>query len=113
VIGPYLELLALLVIAHLLADYPLQGDFLAKAKNHTAPIPGVPPLIALLSHAVIHAGFVWLVTGSAVLGLAELLLHAAIDRTKCAGLMSFTHDQWLHFLCKVVYVAILTLGDLP
>ena len=31
-----------LMVGHALADYPLQGDFLAKAKNRTAPIPGVP-----------------------------------------------------------------------
>ena len=29
-----LELFALMVFAHALADYPLQGDFLSKAKNH-------------------------------------------------------------------------------
>jgi hypothetical protein len=31
-----------LVAAHALCDYPLQGDFLARAKNRAAPIAGVP-----------------------------------------------------------------------
>lgn len=31
-----------LVAGHALADYPLQGDFLARAKNRTAPIAGFP-----------------------------------------------------------------------
>lgn len=35
-------LFAALVAGHALADYPLQGDFLARAKNRAAPIPGVP-----------------------------------------------------------------------
>jgi hypothetical protein len=109
-IGPYLELLALLVFAHLLADYPLQGDFLAKAKNHEAPIPGVPWQVALLSHAGIHAGLVWLITGSALLGLAELLLHAAIDHFKCSRRITFVHDQILHLLFKLLYVIVLYPG---
>ncbi|MFM1977463.1 MAG: hypothetical protein RL145_2309, partial [Pseudomonadota bacterium] len=37
-----LSLLYLLIVAHFICDYPLQGDFLSKAKNLTAPIPGVP-----------------------------------------------------------------------
>jgi hypothetical protein len=109
-INAYLELVALLVLAHLLADYPLQGDFLAKAKNHTAPIPGVPAGLALLSHAGIHAGFVWLITGSALMGAIELVLHAAIDHLKCAGKITFTQDQWLHFACKCGYASTLTFG---
>jgi hypothetical protein len=32
-----LETLALLIFAHFLADYPLQGDFLAKGKNRGPP----------------------------------------------------------------------------
>lgn len=31
---------ALMLAGHALADYPLQGDFLAKAKNRANPIPG-------------------------------------------------------------------------
>jgi hypothetical protein len=37
----YCQISPLLLVDHALADYPLQGDFLARAKNHTAPIPGI------------------------------------------------------------------------
>lgn len=47
-----------LLAGHALADYPLQGDFLSKAKNRTAPIPGVPWQQALGAHVVIHGAFV-------------------------------------------------------
>jgi hypothetical protein len=60
--SPVLLLIALLT-AHALADYPLQGDFLSKAKNRMAPIPGVPWRQALGAHAFIHAGAVALITG--------------------------------------------------
>lgn len=68
-----LTLFAALLIAHAVADYPLQGDFLAKAKNRFAPIPGVPWFQALGAHAAIHAGAVWILTGSPWLAAAELL----------------------------------------
>jgi hypothetical protein len=74
-----------LLVGHALADYPLQGEFLAKAKHHRNPIGGVPFYHALLAHAFIHAGAVVLVTGTLWLGLAELLAHVFIDYAKCAG----------------------------
>ena len=101
-----LELFALLLAAHALADYPLQGDFLAKAKNHTAPLPGVPWYQALMAHSAIHGGFVGLITGSLLLGLAEFALHCAIDRAKCAARIDFNTDQALHVACKGVWAAL-------
>lgn len=100
------ELFAALIIGHAIADYPLQGDFLAKAKNRTAPLPGVPWQQALAAHASIHAGAVWLITGSIWLGLAELMAHAIIDDAKCRGRLSFDTDQALHIACKVLWVVI-------
>lgn len=96
-----------LVAAHALCDYPLQGDFLARAKNRFAPLPGVPWYQALGSHAIIHGGGVALITGMPILGVAEALAHAAIDDAKCAGRIGFNADQALHVLCKVLWVAIL------
>jgi len=100
------EMFGLLVFCHALADYPLQGDFLAKAKNHTAPIPGVPWYQALLAHSAIHAGLVGLVTGSLFLAVAELVVHAWTDHAKCKGKIDFDEDQFTHILCKIVWVFI-------
>lgn len=99
-----MEMLMLLLAAHALADYPLQGDFLAKAKNRTAPIPGVPWWQALGAHAAIHAGMVLVITGSPLLACAEALAHFAIDDAKCRGRLTFNADQLLHVLCKVLWV---------
>lgn len=97
-------LLFQLIALHCLCDYPLQGDFLSKAKNHTAPIPGVSWLTALMSHACIHGGAVWLVTGSLLLASIEIGIHAFTDYQKCAGRISFNEDQTVHVLCKLAYV---------
>lgn len=99
-----------LIVGHAVCDYPLQGDFLAKAKNHKAPIPGVDWAIALAAHAAIHAGAVMLATGSLVLACAEYAAHVAIDWGKCQGFYGFRYDQGLHMLCKALWLVLLTKG---
>lgn len=97
-----------LVVAHALADYPLQGDFLSKAKNRAAPITGVPWWQALGAHALIHGGFVALITNSVLLGIFEVVAHFVIDDLKCRGKLTFNQDQFLHIGCKVVWVFLAT-----
>lgn len=101
-----IEMFGALLLAHALADYPLQGDFLSKAKNRTAPIPGVPWQQALGAHAVIHGGFVGAITGLWWLGVAEAVAHWLTDDAKCRGRISFNQDQAIHVACKVLWVAI-------
>lgn len=105
--GAAWQALLWMLIGHAIADYPLQGDWLSKAKNHTLHlVPGEAIWLgALLSHAAIHAGAVRLVTGSWLLAACEFAAHAAIDRTKCAGLLSYNRDQLAHVACKIVWAA--------
>jgi hypothetical protein len=100
-------LLAWLLVGHVVCDYALQNDFIAKAKNHKAPIPGIPFYQALGAHALMHAGAVALLTGSWVLGGIEFVVHCAIDYAKCDGRTTLNQDQALHWLCKLAYVLIL------
>jgi hypothetical protein len=97
-----------LMVGHSLADYPLQGDFLAKAKDPDGPFASDYhiPAWASLSHAAIHAGFVTFITGSLLLGALELVAHWGIDMAKCMKLISFNTDQWLHTACKLFYVSL-------
>ena len=101
-----LDLFLIMVFAHALADYPLQGDFLSKAKNHTNPIAGVPWYQALFAHSAIHAGFVGVITGSMWLALAEFAVHTATDYAKCNGRISYNTDQAIHIACKLVWAVI-------
>ena len=99
-----IELFGILVFGHALADYPLQGDFLAKAKNHKAPIPGIPWWQALFAHSVIHAGFVGIVTGYWFIAALELVAHSIIDYSKCNdSRVTFNIDQAAHIVCKVIW----------
>lgn len=92
----------MLLAAHWVVDYPLQGEFLSTAKAKG-------PLRAyhLIAHAGIHGGAVALVTGNVWLGLIEWALHTVIDEAKVKGRTSFAADQALHLICKAAYVAFL------
>ncbi|MCU0794647.1 MAG: DUF3307 domain-containing protein [Akkermansiaceae bacterium] len=108
-----------LIVGHALADFALQGEFLSLAKNRHASLTrffgdATPPkgvwVHALTAHSLIHAAPVWLITGSALLAFAEVVLHWAIDFAKCEGWTSFTTDQLLHIACKVLFVGLLLGG---
>lgn len=103
-----MNMLALLLLAHLAFDYALQGDFMAKAKNHKAPFPGVPWQTILASHAAMHALAVYLITGSLVCAMVEQVAHTLIDYAKSDGRIAFNADQLLHIACKVGYVIALS-----
>ena len=106
-----ITLLILLLFAHALADFPLQGDFLARAKFGT--IPGIPGWYALATHSLIHAGFVFWVTGSLALFAIEFVAHYVIDTLKIKRHISFMVDQVLHIACKVAYAAVIVYGTAP
>lgn len=99
-----------LVFGHVLGDFSLQNDFLAKGKNHKNPIPGFSWVLILFSHAMIHAGIVALITGNIFLGVLELVLHIATDFLKSNGNIDFRTDQIIHYLCKLLYVILIYLA---
>ena len=103
-----MNLLLYLFAAHALCDYPLQGDFLARGKNHKQPLPGVPWYQCLFAHALIHGGAVALITGSATLGMCEFTVHMVTDWLKCDGKLTFNQDQAIHYACKIAWWAIIT-----
>lgn len=107
-----------LVIGHAVCDFPLQGQFLAAGKNRHIkmpdpegePFPGNLWAYCLTAHSLVHAGMVWLVTGSALFGLIEFVCHWAIDYGKCEKWTNFTGDQALHILCKVGFAVAVYFG---
>jgi hypothetical protein len=105
------QVLFALCIGHALADFPLQGEFLAMCKNRRYLMrlkdPHRPPglwISCMAAHCLIHAGMVWAITGCALLGVVELVIHWVLDTLKCEGKTEFNADQLLHVACKVVYV---------
>lgn len=99
-------LLFALCFAHCLADYPLQGPFLSEAKNRNTAVGKIFWPHALSAHAIIHGGFVLLLTGYVWLGVAETLIHALTDWLKCENKISMRTDQLVHYGCKLLWVAV-------
>lgn len=105
-----------LLIGHVMGDYPLQTEFMAIGKNHRRPLSGMAAetrgvwVHCLTAHALVHAGAVWMITGSMTLALIEAGLHWVIDFAKSAGLTNLHVDQILHILCKVGYVWAIHVG---
>jgi hypothetical protein len=97
-----------LLVAHVVCDYPLQGDFLARGKNVRNPIPSVPWWQCLAAHALIQGGGVALATRRPDLGALEFCFHWCIDYLKCCGKIGFNTDQALHVGCKLLWVLIVT-----
>ena len=83
---------------------------MARAKNAKCPLPGVPWLLVLASHAGIHAWAVSLVLPWQFAAF-EFLAHGITDHLKCTGRLgsgerAFAVDQAIHLALKVAYVAI-------
>ena len=105
--------IAVLIFAHLLADYPLQGEFLAKEKGRN--------LIALASHAGIWTGVI--LTAAHLLGYAVNLfdalwlfgVHAVADYAKAKPIGFYKRlsplgaglaiDQLIHIVQILILVA--------
>lgn len=102
-------MIVLLLAAHALFDYALQGDFMAKAKNPAAPILGVPWYQPMAAHCFIHATAVYFITGMVFAGIVEFVAHFVIDYMKCTGKLTYNQDQYLHLACKAGYVLALAL----
>lgn len=104
-----IAMLFLMIAGHYLADYPLQGDFLAKAKNRHTDVGMANWKHALTAHAMIHSLPVALATGSMILGLAEALVHGFTDYYKCEGKITLNQDQAIHIGSKVVWAVLAVL----
>ena len=102
-----MEKLFYMIAAHFLCDYPLQGDWLAKAKNPTINLIGetIWPM-ALFGHAMIHASAVLIITGMPALAASELVIHAITDYTKCKNGLTYNGDQTVHLVCKMIWAII-------
>lgn len=95
-----------LVFWHTVADYPLQGDFLASGKNRNTQLGKLFWPHCLSAHAIIHGGGVALITGLWWLGIAEAIIHAVTDWMKCENKIGMRADQSIHYGCKALWLLV-------
>ena len=98
---------------HAVADYSLQSDFIANAKNPNTEVGKVFWTHVLTGHALVHAGGVFMITHSLTLGIAEFVLHWLTDLAKCNNRISLDTDQRIHYGSKILWAVIASIVVLP
>lgn len=99
----------LLLVGHAVCDFPLQGEAIAVNKNRNMKTDlqkSVPWYYWMGAHALTHGGAVALITGMPVLGLLETVCHFGIDFLKCEKIFNIHVDQFLHFVCKTIWIVV-------
>ena len=99
-----IEKLFLLIAGHFLADFPLQGEHIARTKSrHYIPdfVPkGQKPtpiwFHSLTAHALIHGLVVYVITSRLDLSLYMSVTHWIIDFMKCENWTNPHVDQLFH-----------------
>jgi hypothetical protein len=103
-----LDIIFYLIVGHFLADFSLQTDIIAKFKNpnlneEAVNSTGVPWYYWMLAHCSIHGMLVGLILGIWWIGLLEIIIHFAIDYSKCKKIINIHHDQFLHLIWKIIW----------
>ena len=105
-----------MIIGHAIADFVLQPDAMGFGKNRNNDAQKTKGAVFphwyywMTSHALVHSGAVYIITGSIVLGLIELVLHWIIDFSKCEHWFNVHVDQSLHVACKIAYCVLIYQG---
>ncbi|KKM88334.1 hypothetical protein LCGC14_1259780 [marine sediment metagenome] len=116
-----LEIFFYLMIGHAFADFALQPMNIAKGKNRFAsrppnydeeahgPFDGRLWVMAMTAHALIHAGFVIVITGEPILGLWQFITHWLIDFERTSKRLTPWEDQTLHILVLATTAVLVSL----
>jgi hypothetical protein len=94
--GRLIELLLKLVFCHLVGDYVLQSDFIAKSKGEN--------WYHLFVHCVLYCLPFYIVFGLTWQLLGIFLTHIYIDSLKARyKVINYTTDQLLHYMITLIY----------
>ena len=101
-------LLYQLLLAHAVTDFAMQSKEMSAGKRGNGEVPpGVKSVVVwpfwLVAHAAVNATGVYLVTGSIICSMLELVFHTVLDRNKCLNNTTAYQDQLGHLSTKVFY----------
>ena len=113
----FFESLFLLVCLHFLADFPLQGEYMAREKSpkgrplgrmENAEAPNQEWWLIMAGHCAIHSLMAYLVTYSLWLAVFMFVTHYMIDCRRCYQQITFLMDQMAHFVIILIIATIHT-----
>ncbi len=99
-----IDLFILMIVGHILCDFSLQSDFIAKGK--LGKIEHVPGWFIMGCHCFLHAASIFLITSNPFLTLGEFVAHYVIDNAKKYQVIGFLTDQFLHVYVKLIWLGI-------
>lgn len=111
-----LTLFFLLVAGHMVADFALQTEWVARYKNRRTDGGKFPDEFGrletvwpwlLTAHSFHHGLMVFIITQKIWLGLLETAIHWIIDFCKTEKWYGFHMDQLFHISCKVLWIVLL------
>jgi hypothetical protein len=85
-----------LVFAHLLGDYVLQNDFIAKTKANN--------YYHLFVHCVLYCFPFYVLMGFTWHLIPLLIIHIIVDYLKCKKVINYTIDQIIHYITLLLYI---------
>lgn len=97
-----------MLAGHYLADYPLQGDFVAREKNKKRAQLNASTYILSL-HCFIHAFIAYVITESWLVFSIMFFSHYLIDLAKNNEVIDFMTDQILHIVVIVILSGLVVL----
>lgn len=90
----FIHSLLKIIFCHLVGDYVLQSEYLAKGKVHD--------MYLLLVHCVLYCLPFYLVYGFTSHLAILLIMHIIIDLLKCMGKIDIVKDQALHYALAIL-----------
>lgn len=92
-----IKIIILFIMCHMIGDYVLQTDFIAKTKGSN--------WYHLFVHAVLYCVPFTIIFGLTWELLAIFIVHMIVDPLKArTNKITYTQDQLLHLLCVVFYL---------
>ena len=92
-----IEKLLILVMCHMIGDYVLQTDFLAKTKGEN--------WYHLIVHSVLYSVPFFIVFGNVEVTIFIIISHIIIDAVKARfKAINYVTDQILHYIIALLYL---------
>lgn len=90
-----MEKILILIFSHLIGDYVLQTDFIAKTKSNN--------IYHLLVHCLLYIVPFYLFFGLDFRLLIILISHIITDLLKAKEKINYFTDQLIHYVCLLIY----------
>lgn len=106
IVHEFFDVFILLVLAHFITDYALQGAVMDISKNRRTVTGKTMWRNALPAHCAINAAGVVMITFNPLIGVGEFIAHGLTDFLRTEGRYNFHIDQAIHIGTKLIWAGL-------